>query len=1159
MEPSPWEEFRVTLFIADASVVRGEDIDEGRKRYSWCFVSNARIISARLDKALAQNYKEDTNGEVNNQMHVSWESTELPISNENLYINHTVYVSLETSSTSHQFQIVLELDTGPLERSAEENELASDEDIDETEENKPLYSPPCLCLLPSSDTQSISFCTLESRRSFEQSWSRIFHYWSPNDASHETSNCVFPHQMSFYKPETAYSKHIGGCVYDFGKERFGNIKITNASLTGPELKPGMAIKLYVGETLAEVMNNNEDDFEQCTSIAYHEEDGYSALDLMCPAFQRIFTSHLDFQDDGKRTYYISEHPLAFRYARVVIEGDVSFHCQPEVECCIRSPRISINGNFSSQGPTCEYHLDRDIWQTAAHTLQSCTYQNFIVDGIKRDRLPWAGDLAVSIMSSAYSFADVESIRCTLTVLGSCGIDRLQKLIEHNANIEQQRELVKESHINGIVDFSLWYFISHWLYQRYFGDAGFLIQEWAKIKLRLLALIKYCIEADTGYLATGDNDWVFIDWSSSAHKPTALQILWWWALDSGVMLGDTVSKIDMNSNTNETKDFSNTIRDVQSRLESHFLNMEDNIQASYSRHGHILGVLSGLNARLVDKASGNEWWSPNTSDEYWQALLKVRKLDSQSRQSLLMGELDQVGTPFMKHLECLALCRLDMRSAALEKVRKYWGGMLSTGATSFYEAFEDNENDDNANNIAIAKFYDRPFARSLCHAWGSGPCALIPEILLGIRPLADDWSMFLCDPLKEYPCYYFCCTKHGGTSVPAAHERLPEVCCLIQTKHGTIEVKLNVDDLRVFVPNGTKMLLMEKVYEPGTHTIPRSKLLSLESVRKWSQKYRNGVHHSKHVIPSNPEISGYEDIEMTDVPTIYQLPGNTRTYYMSFVGFNGTCYQSFTAESTDLVSWSGIRLAMAAEGVDQGGVVLGAYLYESYSINAPRVLKQLNGKFYSLYGAYSKKGGYEIDPGHQGLASSEDGLFWTREEDDSILSIFGPDIVGEWEKSSIYQPWLVEHDGSYYNFYNAKQMPQWVEQIGLATSADLHSWTRHQENPILRVSIDGFDNQFCADAKVFFDYEVQHWVMFYFGVGKGGAHIMIAYSKDLIHWVRDPEPLYYAGGNPSGLDKSYAHKISIIYANSKYYLYYCAVGDDGRGIGLITINPDDDKN
>ena len=57
----------------------------------------------------------------------------------------------------------------------------------------------------------------------------------------------------------------------------------------------------------------------------------------------------------------------------------------------------------------------------------------------------------------------------------------------------------------------------------------------------------------------------------------------------------------------------------------------------------------------------------------------------------------------------------------------------------------------------------------------------------------------------------------------------------------------------------------------------------------------------------------------------------------------------------------------------------------------------------------------------------------------------------------------------------------------------------------------------------------------------------------MHWAAHPEPLYQAGDNPSGLDKQYAHKISLVWnpKNETFYLYYCACGSKGRGIGLIT--------
>ena len=84
---------------------------------------------------------------------------------------------------------------------------------------------------------------------------------------------------------------------------------------------------------------------------------------------------------------------------------------------------------------------------SAYTLRLCMH-DFILDGIKRDRLPWAGDLAVSLVANAYSFADGSIVARSLSVLGRAGIEKAD--------------------INGIVDYSLWWVVCHDLYQLYFG-------------------------------------------------------------------------------------------------------------------------------------------------------------------------------------------------------------------------------------------------------------------------------------------------------------------------------------------------------------------------------------------------------------------------------------------------------------------------------------------------------------------------------------------------------------------------------------------------------------------------------------------------------------------------------------------------------------------
>jgi predicted GH43/DUF377 family glycosyl hydrolase len=336
-------------------------------------------------------------------------------------------------------------------------------------------------------------------------------------------------------------------------------------------------------------------------------------------------------------------------------------------------------------------------------------------------------------------------------------------------------------------------------------------------------------------------------------------------------------------------------------------------------------------------------------------------------------------------------------------------------------------------------------------------------------------------------------------------------------------------------------------------------LDAGTLAQWSAPFRHWHYWPAHVIPPVPALPGATNILGTDIPSVYQIPGDD-DWYLSFVAFDGKGYQSYTAESTNLVDWGNYRLAMgygATNEFDHGGRTLGGMLLDSYELKAPRRLKRRDGKFWTLYGAYAQQGGYELRPGGEGLAMSDDGLHWRRAVDHPVLSLSDPDCAA-WESNRLYQPWLVEDHGRFYDFYNAAHKSH--EQSGVAFSTDLTNWMRYPGNPVLHNQPGGYDAGFASDPKVYRDGD--HWTMFYFGVGHGGAHIMIAFSRDLVHWTADPEPLYLSGGNPSGLDKRYAHKTSLVYnpKNDTFYLFYCAVPGqkgvvtEGRGIGLITSKP-----
>lgn len=896
---------------------------------------------------------------------------------------------------------------------------ASSSSVDTTDPNE----PPCLWITANSSPQSVS-------QVWE--WSSNGNEWAHTRSFPPIKGFAYPHLVEPPEMRLVPKTQLDDDIYDFGCELLGSVVVSCENEKNEETPI-----IRVGESLVEAMNDNPAHFEQSTEMVAINETWQSL------------------------------HLLAFRYVRVVGGSGIK-----EVVCNAIFHPTHYRGAFAASDDC----LTR-IWMNSAYTLRLCMH-DFLLDGIKRDRLPWAGDLAVSLLANAYTFADAEIVRRSLTVLGRAGI--------------------AETDINGIVDYSLWWVICQDMFQLYFDDRQHLEREWKRIKATLQCLIERSDE--DGFLKLEDNDWVFIDWAEGEDKTTALQILLWWALDCGLRLAQSMS------DENITK----ILQGQQSKLKASLLSCcwdaaagiwksAPGESSTYSRHANILAVVSGL-----------------TTDG-----------------TIVETDLVAVGTPYMKTFECLALAALAAKQEGVGALRTYWARMTENGATTYWEACRESDTEE-----TIPEFYGRPYGRSLCHAWSSGPSFMLPELILGVRPLSAGWETWTCDPqLGE----------------------LEWVSSTVPTPYGCIEIEATSEFITISVPKGTTLCLLNGTSYPGPDFLVRPTketamdTIDTKTVKEWSAPYRGWAYYPTHVIPPKPNVLGFEDVYMTDVPTVYQLPDVDDKWFMSFIGFNGKGYQSFVAESTDLLNWGNMQLAMGFGGereFDFGGCVIGAFLYEDYGIKARRTLQKKDGKYWSLYGAYSKQGKYEIDPGYEGLASSDDGLTWRRAKAQYILSVHD-DHVQDWERDSIYQPWLVEHEGKYYNFYNAKRMPEWVEQIGLATSTDLFDWKRHKGNPVVRVRPDSYDSDFVADGKVFRD--GNHWTMFYFGVGKGGAHIMVAFSRDLVRWTSDPEPLYKAGGNPSGLDCQYAHKISLVWnpGTETWYMYYDAVGNDGRGIGLIT--------
>ena len=284
------------------------------------------------------------------------------------------------------------------------------------------------------------------------------------------------------------------------------------------------------------------------------------------------------------------------------------------------------------------------------------------------------------------------------------------------------------------------------------------------------------------------------------------------------------------------------------------------------------------------------------------------------------------------------------------------------------------------------------------------------------------------------------------------------------------------------------------------------------------------------------IEGAYDSMAVDCPNVFSHNGR---FYMTHVGFDGKGYQTGLAVSDDLLNWQDLGVILARgtnQDWDHMGMAACALLMDKDLYGGNR-LRKWKGKYWLIYHAYPGEG-YEA-------GSAEMGIAWT--EDETLMNwhfhgapVFSWKDGAPWERGGLYKSDLVEHEGKFYMFYNAKDKDEngWLEQTGMAVSDDLIHWKRPFDRPVLPVNPQAWDSVFASDPQVFYDSHEEQWVMFYYGLGNLSACNGVAVSTDLYYWKKFPAPILTIGGSGT-IDSKYAHKPFVIYHDGALYHFYCA--------------------
>lgn len=290
----------------------------------------------------------------------------------------------------------------------------------------------------------------------------------------------------------------------------------------------------------------------------------------------------------------------------------------------------------------------------------------------------------------------------------------------------------------------------------------------------------------------------------------------------------------------------------------------------------------------------------------------------------------------------------------------------------------------------------------------------------------------------------------------------------------------------------------------------------------------------------------DSTKMIDSPTIFR---ENDLWYMTYIVFDGQGYETWIAESADLLSWeSKGRIMSFTKDTWDANQKAGYVSLVNTEWGGDYSVENYQNKYWMTY-LGGNITGYEAGTLKIGLAYTENlttATEWSRSE----MTLFSPDDadVRWFENKTIYKSHVIRdsEEVSEYPFvmyYNAKGDTANYESIAMAVSEDMVNWKRFGEDPVI-TRYAGI----CGDAQIAKIGDL--YVMFYFGAfWKPGAFERFACSYDLVHWTDWQGEDLIAPSEP--FDQKYAHKPWVIKWDGIVYHFYNAVGDQGRVIALAT--------
>ncbi len=374
----------------------------------------------------------------------------------------------------------------------------------------------------------------------------------------------------------------------------------------------------------------------------------------------------------------------FRFVRIdLLDSDRELHLK-EVRAIYTYRDIPYKGSFRSN----DERLNK-IWMTGAYTVH-LNMQEYLWDGIKRDRLVWVGDLHPEVMTVNSVFGYNEVVPKSLDLA--------------------RNTTALPNWMSGISSYSIWWLLIQRDWYYYQGDLAYLKEQQTYMSDLLRHLISK-VDKDGREQLDGNR---FLDWPSSENKvgiDAGLQAMMLMAMRAGEELCTILNDKALVMQCKETAE---RMMKASKQVVKELKQSDKAPDAPGSKQGAALLTLAGL-------------MSPEEANNSFLSVGGARGFST-----------------FYGYYMLRAMAAAGNYQGALDVIRQYWGAMLDLGATTFWEDF----NMDWLPNAApidelvpegkkdihgdYGDYCYKGFRHSLCHGWASGPTSWLSEYVLGVQ-------------------------------------------------------------------------------------------------------------------------------------------------------------------------------------------------------------------------------------------------------------------------------------------------------------------------------------------------------------------------------------------------------------------------------------------